>query len=227
MQFNIGDQVITTRQYEEAKAGLIGKVVFVSNENGDGSLGIDFGDDNLGFTHRLNGKIKSETGYWIPASHLKLLSTSRMPNATSNVQEILLNIKRGASGKMVLDFSIPEAIEKLFLNMKHEIKTSDKWPGLEFYFMPELVKNKEYKELLHVYELFDNYGADIIDEESGRMNIAWLRTVGGKGTLEIPGKLGQEEASTLVRNATAFIRDYYNNFHRPISVKGKVCIELS
>lgn len=227
--FNLGQRVRVITEYFSATVGMTGIVRITAKERHSASIGIDFEEHHPGF-HNLLKKLETDTGYFVPESHCELvknysLKETTMPNETT--QEVInLNISRGAAGKMELNFSIPAKIEGILKSMPNEIKESSKWPGLQFYFVPELVQNKEYKELLHSYDLFDNYGSDLIDPETNRMNIAWMRTVGGQGSLPLNQKVGRQEATTLVRNCTAFIRDYYNNFHRPIKVIGKVEIEL-
>lgn len=67
MSFRIGDRVRMTRDYDDVKKGMEGRVAAF---HGD-SVGVDFGPGFYG--HDLLEAIPAKTGYWVSAERLELL----------------------------------------------------------------------------------------------------------------------------------------------------------
>jgi hypothetical protein len=138
-------------------------------------------------------------------------------------KKIQISLER-KDGKTLLRFEIDPRIEEIYKKQKHEIKTSDSWNGLKFYYMPQIVRSEVYRRKLMDRQLKDDYGTSIYDGHS--LNIAWLRTVGGKGEIVLGDEMSIAEASMLIRNATAFIKDYFETYYKNFKISGSVNIEL-
>lgn len=71
--FKVGDEVIVTRNYYQAKAGSRGVVVNV--DIGYLCNGVDFGSQGR-WLHDLSGELKGKAGYWLPDDYLALVEES-------------------------------------------------------------------------------------------------------------------------------------------------------
>jgi len=114
------------------------------------------------------------------------------------------------NGKTKMKFSIPKEVEKMF-KTGSEVKTSDKWEGLRFYYQADIQGHPSYSKLLADNKLRDNYGSTIM--EDNRFNIAFLRTVGGKGEVEIepsiPMAVWSEKLNELAGFIKLLMQEYY------------------
>ena len=144
-----------------------------------------------------------------------------------NRKKIEVEIKR-KQGKTYFKFSVDEAIENMYKQQvaeeDGEIRESAKWPNLKFYFLPALLENETYRNLLANYRLFDDYGQSLYRD--GKLNIAWLRTEGGRGEIEMQEEVGFAEMSTLIRNAMNCIREHFDAYYRDFKITGSVSVEL-
>jgi len=134
--------------------------------------------------------------------------------------EIKIEISR-KDGKSYLTFEIPPIIEDIYKKLHAEIKTSEKWVGLKFYYLPELLKNNTYKNILHDYGLFDDYGSEIMNDDN-YFNIALLRTVGGKGKIKLNNTLPLATLSHQIKNTLLFIKHFHEEFFNDFEIKGKL-----
>jgi hypothetical protein len=68
--FVVGDKVVVTKEYDAAKVGMVGQVIYLGSEVGISfpTLTVTKGGHNLG--GRLSGLPKAGTGQWVPSSHL-------------------------------------------------------------------------------------------------------------------------------------------------------------
>lgn len=143
---------------------------------------------------------------------------------------ILIELERDSkSGKTVFKFKVMPQITAIFKEQAESIKTSQAWDGLQFYSVPQVLGSTEYRDMLAQFRLFDDYGHALIRENDGgrpRLNIAWLRTVGGQGEIEVSNHLGFGEVSEMVKNATRFIKDYFEDFFRGYKITGEVRVKL-
>ena len=144
-----------------------------------------------------------------------------------NKKKIEVEIKR-KNGVTIFKFKIDPHIENMYKsqvqNGEGEIKESTKWEGLKFYFLPNLLTSEAYQNLLLNYRLFDDYGQSLY--RNGKLNIAWLRTEGGKGEVELKEELGFSELSSLVKNAMACIREHFDHYYRDFKITGSVSVEI-
>ena len=141
----------------------------------------------------------------------------------NNKKKIKIEIQR-TNGKTFLSFEVDTLLEKVFKRQKKEIKTSVKWKGLKFYYIPTLIENKDYKDLLYKYYLFDDYGKELFD--NGNFNIAFIRTVGGKGKIRIQNDIAFAKVSVGVKNIIDFLKEYYEKFLKDYKVKGYISFEV-
>lgn len=102
--------------------------------------------------------------------------------------------------------------------MPHEIRESEKWPTLKFYYVPQITESRKYKQMLADQSLSDNYGAPIIDEE-GRFNMAWIRTVGGEGKIEMSESITLSEAQEKIERGLSFIKTFHSEFFSGYAIK--------
>ncbi len=134
------------------------------------------------------------------------------------------------NGETVFTFKVDPRITAVYERQHAEIKVSEKWPGLQFYYSPGVVESPRYQAMAREYGLFDNYGQPIykIDEGSrskGLLNIAWLRTVGGEGKILVGDNVTIAEASLLMKQAAQFIKEYFQEHMRDYKIKFRVEME--
>jgi len=146
--------------------------------------------------------------------------TATMPKPPS---KIVIDLYR-RNGDIFLDFKTDEALEAIFKSKSSGVKESAKWAGLTFYTIPSLLDSLAYRRLLEEHNLFDDYGQSVVEE--GKFNIAFLRTVGGKGTIKLNEEIPFAEASEAVRRMVQFVKRYYRDFMADYTVKGSVTVEV-
>ena len=148
-----------------------------------------------------------------------------IPDNNNDKPSIKMSVTR-ENGDTYFTFEVPKKLTDIFAEKSEEIKTSENWPNHQFYFMPEVLESSAYKDLLSEYNLFDNYGSKIINEENGKFNVAFLRTVGGKGKIQLNQDLPFAKVADQVRNITRFLKAYYEEFLTDYKVSGSVTIEI-
>ncbi len=89
-KIKIGDRVILIADYDSARAGIEGIVICNEYENGSGRFGVDFGND-FEYGHKLDGKSKTPTGYWVPSKNLKVINKKSIMKTLSIMMEKLLD----------------------------------------------------------------------------------------------------------------------------------------
>lgn len=140
------------------------------------------------------------------------------------VKQVKIEIYR-KKGVTFFEFKIDENLEAIFKDQaKGETKSSKSWGDLKFYSYPEIIESQPYQQLLSEYGLFDDYGHAFI-RESRFMNIAFLRTVGGKGTIKIKEDLPFAVVTQGVRNMTKFIKQFHEEFLTDYKVKAEITVE--
>lgn len=143
--------------------------------------------------------------------------------ATSVKKELEINFGfKREKGVTKFYFDIPEGLSRIFEDRGLDKVESTKWKGLSFYSLPSSVRDSKYNEQLNTLKLFDDYGQALI--MGGRLNIAWIRTVGGKGEITVDEYLSFAEFSSLARNAATFIKNFYEEYDRDFTVAGKITI---
>lgn len=136
---------------------------------------------------------------------------------------ISLKIKR-QKGITKLVFNVDKEIRDLYENMEHEKRESGNWPGLHFYFIPQIIDSRKYQEMLSAYGLFDDFGSKVY--HSGRFNIAFLRTIEGSGEIIIKEHIAFADLSNWMQKMTSFLKDYHEGFFADCEVNGEVKINL-
>lgn len=145
--------------------------------------------------------------------------------ADKKIKRIEMELYR-KDGETRFRFSIPSEIEAIYKKGNPEIResSSPSWKGMKFYYMPELTGSTDYQNRLNRFGLFDDYGMEFYRD--GKMNIAWLRTVGGKGDMPMRSNASYAEIALLVRNVVDFIKGYFEDYLRDFRLKGIVEIEI-
>lgn len=138
-------------------------------------------------------------------------------------QKINIKISR-INGKSYLSYEISPEIEKLYNNGSVETKISESWEGLKFYYNPDITQNSNYLDLLGKYRLFDDFGCSFY--RNRYLNIAWLRTVGGKGKIELKNDVSFAELTILIKNTLSFIKEYFEEYLKDFEIKGSLTIEI-
>lgn len=147
----------------------------------------------------------------------ELAATQKEPS------KITLRLQK-RDGEIFLDFQIDKSLENLFKEKSEEIKDSEKWQGLTFYSIPSLLDSIAYQQLLERHRLFDNYGQEIM--KRGFFNVAFMRTVGGKGSVRLNEEIPFAEASEAMKRIIAFMKQYYTDFVSNYEVRGSISVEL-
>lgn len=130
------------------------------------------------------------------------------------------------NGKTMFKFSVHKSLEEVFKNNEGvEVKTSKNWEGLKFYTYPAVLDSSNYRNMLQDYYLFDDYGHSLI-RENRYFNIAFLRTLGGKGEVQLDNTIPFAVVSQGLKNMTHFIKEYYNEFLADYTVKASISMEV-
>jgi len=142
-----------------------------------------------------------------------------------NKKKISLEITR-KDGKTFLSFEVDESLEKLFKEQATEIKESQSWKGLKFYYVPEITDSQAYRDLLYDFNLVDNYGTPLYSNGGRTFNIAFIRTCGGKGCVPVDNHIPLAVVSQGVNNIISFLKKYYEEYLKNYSVKGYLNFEV-
>jgi hypothetical protein len=147
----------------------------------------------------------------------------KMTTQTKENKKIDIAVER-INGETYLTFEVSPEIEKLWQGDDVEIRESDSWQGLKFYYNEMLREDYTYRHLLQNFNLRDDYGSKIISD--GEFNIAFIRTVGGHGKIKIANTFSYATISEGVRNTIQFLKQYFAEYLKNFKVKGTLNIEL-
>lgn len=177
--------------------------------------------------NKKNGSnCQNKYGYkysWYVDSNVEYIKLKYSKEELINMKKIILTIER-ERGNTYFAFKIDKELEKVYKDNCQEVRESSSWPGLKFYYLPEIIASPSYKNLLDNYGLFDDYGQKLI---SGRkLNIAWLRTVDGEGRIKVSEPMAIAELAELVKRTTTFIKEYFENYFRDCKIDGEVTIDI-
>ena len=125
-------------------------------------------------------------------------------------KQIVINVER-TKGQTFISFEFAPEIEEIWKMHDAQIKESTAWEGLKFYYIPEVIQSREYVRLLDRYGLRDDYGHSIFGDD-GKFNIAFIRTVGGKGKIKVKNTISHSEIIQGVDNTGNFIKDYFQAY---------------
>lgn len=214
--FNIGDKV-----------RIVKNVDGVINQDG-----IIKSFDSEAYTVTLN-----DGNYWYvmkSADALQLVSdknkTDKLKKDIKVTKENTLSVKmeRRANGKTYFAFNVPERITALYKERSSEVKKSESWKGLEFYAIPDLLNDENYRRKLNDFNLVDDFGDGFIRSKSGRfsLNIAWIRTIGGTGEIEVKNEIGHSDLNMLIKNMLEFLKTYFEDYLRAFVIKGQLTIDF-
>lgn len=141
---------------------------------------------------------------------------------------IYAQLSRRKNGRTYFTFSLPERITAMYKDRCADVKISKSWTGLSFYTIPDLISDEKYKAKLKSYNLFDDYGDGFVKLEAGnyKLNIAWIRTVGGSGEFEVKNEIGHGELNLLMENMLTFLKNHFEDFYRSFTIKGSLTIDF-
>ncbi len=168
----------------------------------------------------------SEEVYPFKLKDFRLVSEEKAPIeplGEPQAIQILARLVR-EKGTTYFEFKIGTMIQELYKSMSEEEVESEKWPGHKFYYIPSLTKDNQYKSLVRQYGLYDDFGKPIF--ETGLLNIAWLRTVGGQGKIKINDMISLAQITELMKNTTSFIKVYFENYYRDAVIGADIKITL-
>lgn len=129
-----------------------------------------------------------------------------------NVKEkkLVLEVVR-TNGKSYLKYSIPSVVTDCYKSLSKGVKVSSSWydeaTPLEYYDCSELRTEERYKEELLMSNLCDDFGNKLIDDY-GRFNIAIVRSVNGRGKIQIPNYSDIYSITNGIKNAVSFLKSF-------------------
>lgn len=127
-------------------------------------------------------------------------------------------------GTTWFEFAIDPNIENIFKKQAQEIRKSSSWEGLEFYYCPQVIESEQYQNMLQSYNLADDFGHPLF--KGKRLNIAFVRTVGGKGKIAVEGEIPFSELGISVQTFLSFLKRYHEEFLADYTIKGSIQLEL-
>jgi RNase P/RNase MRP subunit p29 len=98
MTFKFGDRVEVVNDFDDAKVGMTGKIIFNDNH---GLLGVEF-DKSFKGGHSCGGRCKDGYGHWAGVDHLRLIETKR-PNIGDRIKVVksYYDAKVGMTGTVI------------------------------------------------------------------------------------------------------------------------------
>lgn len=224
MDLKIGDIVRGSfdndHHYTGTVRGIDGNIAGI--ERDDGMRG-GYYQNNLWQVNRINGTWMSDAAMGNPLEIISQKPQEELSMKNKTSKKINIEIYR-QKGETYLEFSIPKEIEQIFCKKSSGIKESKGWPGLQFYLCPDITTNEQYKNKLRTFGLIDDFGTTLFD--GNNLNIAFLRTVGGMGKIQVEQQVVFSIVLSRVKNMTDFLKEFYQDFCNDFSVKGSLTVEL-
>lgn len=143
-----------------------------------------------------------------------------VPEVKKTLDKIDVRCER-KDGKTYFTFNIPSIITDFYKEKMKEIKESEKWAGLKFYTL-EQTTSSEYKNLLSRHNLTDSFGRDLIYD--GMFNIAWIRTVGGKGKIEIGEGFPYAVLNGHMQNLATFLKSWSEEYVNDYVITASIAV---
>lgn len=138
----------------------------------------------------------------------------------SNNKALEIKISR-KKGKTTFSYEVASEVGEIYKEASSGlVGTSKNWPGLDFYQIKSLKANEFYKEKLSQYNLMDEFGSPLINDN--KLNIAWLRTVGGKGVIVIEGDVPLSKLTSMTKDTISFLRDYFKDVLADVEIEGSL-----
>ncbi len=131
-------------------------------------------------------------------------------------EKIKIEIEKRINGKY-FSFEINPSIEEYFKIQTNKTKESKDWGDLNFYDLLDLTNDEFYQNLLSEYNLFDDFGGLLFKD--GKFNVAFIKTVGGKGRIEINDDISLDIISEGINNINHFLTKYYQDFIQDYKIK--------
>lgn len=156
--------------------------------------------------------------FWVDFESAFKVIEGEVPATLTKMEKSIEIMWARKDGLTTFEFKVDPKITKSFEKVSEEIKESKNWKGLKFFYCPKVLNSPSYQERLKSYRLFDDYGSGIY--RNGCLNIAWLRTVGGQGTIEVEDPITVAELSSLIKNSIAFLKEYLQETMKDFELKG-------
>ena len=159
----------------------------------------------------------------IKVATIKERQKIKMAIEKAEIKSISIEVSR-VKGKTLFKFQVPTFLEELYKARSEKVITSEKWPSLNFYSIPDMTKNEEYKRALQQFSLTDDYGSRLL--QGNVLNIAWLRTQGGQGEIEIADDVSLAQINTLTKNCITFLKKYFQDFLQDFKLKANLNMDI-
>lgn len=140
-----------------------------------------------------------------------------------NTKKIEIEIQR-KEGKTYFRFKIDKKITEMYQKQSQETRESTAWTGLSFYYCPAILATQSYTSLLNRYDLTDDFGQPLVYRN--KLNIAWIRSVGGEGMIEFQESIPFAELSQMTRNAIQFLKAYFEDYIKDCTITGSLSVEV-
>ena len=129
------------------------------------------------------------------------------------------------NGKTLFRFQVDRRITKVYENYcGGETKVSSNWDNIKYYHLPTGRRDENYIMKLESFKLIDDFGSSIVHED--KFNIAWLRSVNGKGEVPITSRISFAELSLMANNCLKFLKEHFEDYFKDFSIKGELKIEI-
>jgi hypothetical protein len=138
-------------------------------------------------------------------------------------KKVEIEIER-RNGKTIFKFRVDPALTTYYSEIAKEVRESARWEGLSFFYLPQIIESPDYQNKLESRGLIDDFGSELI--QNNKFNIAWVRTVNSCGEIKINDGISFADLSVMVRNATAFLKEHFEDHFRPFKIKGVVSLEV-
>jgi len=136
---------------------------------------------------------------------------------------IKVKIKR-ENMRTKLTYSVDQEIENLFEEVSEGVRESSSWEDLKYYHMPPEARSDAYRNKLERNNLCDDFGYDVV--QGNKFNIAWIRTVGGEGEIEIPNHITLTQVQEWVASASRFLKSFFSEHFKDYEVTGTIEINI-
>ncbi len=129
----------------------------------------------------------------------------------------------------VMTIKVADELETYFKTLAgNDTEQSSKWldknnRGLYFYKKVEAMSQK-----VGSVQVMDNFGNGLFDDQTGRINVALIRTVGAsKGiSIKTQGLMTYSEMETYIKELATWVKGFYEEQMRPAEIKAKISMEV-
>ncbi|MDE2233717.1 MAG: hypothetical protein KGJ90_06470 [Patescibacteria group bacterium] len=182
-------------------------------------------DRNFGKFHLLEQELAQRLKIKIEKKRLFGLQKINREMKNKIEQAVSMEVTR-EEGQTKFRFKVNPLLTDYFRDaVNGEKQTSEKWKGMEFFKMSQALENNDvYQQALSRHCLIDNYGSSLI--YNGKFNIAWLRTVGGRGEIKLNDTIIFGEVSYLIKHTIAFLNDFFGEILAEFEIEGTISVRV-